>query len=183
MCASIDGTGEIVEYVRHGINWNSWIANFKDFLFLNKQYGEYGIAFDLTITTPGLFSLKDLFDLSLELDVHTLIKTTFAFDSSIMMCPQVLPRDIYNEVIDDILDYVRPKVDANPKYNYWITCLEDLKNRQVFSEQYPDWREGLKLGKERLAKVDKWRNNEGVLNKIYLDNNKKVYDWWNNSLI
>ena len=183
MCASIDGTGEIVEYVRHGIKWDSWIANFKDFLFLNKQYGEYGIAFDLTITTPGLFSLKDLFYLSLELDVHTLIKTTFAFDSSIMMCPQVLPRDIYNEVIDDILDYIRPKVEANPKYNYWITCLEDLKNRQVFSEQYPDWKEGLKLGKERLAKVDKWRNNEEILNSIYLKNNKKVYDWWNSSLI
>ena len=183
MCASIDGTGEIVEYVRHGIKWDSWIANFKDFLFLNKQYGEYGIAFDLTITTPGLFSLKDLFDLSLELDVHTLIKTTFAFDSSIMMCPQVLPRDIYNEVIDDILDYIRPKVEANPKFNYWITCLEDLKNRQVFSEQYPDWKEGLKLGKERLAKVDKWRNNEEILNSIYLKNNKKVYDWWNSNLI
>ena len=183
MCASIDGTGEIVEYVRHGIKWNSWIANFKDFLFLNKQYGEYGIAFDLTITTPGLFSLKDLFDLSLELDVHTLIKTTFAFDSSIMMCPQVLPRDLFEEVIDDILDYIRPKIEANPKYEYWITCLEDLKTRQVFSEQYPDWKDGLKLGKERLAKVDKFRRNEGVLDKIYLENNKKVYDWWKSNLI
>ena len=183
MCASIDGTGEIVEYVRHGIKWDSWIANFKDFLFLNKLYGEYGIAFDLTITTPGLFSLKDLFDLSLELDVHTLIKTTFAFESSIMMCPQVLPRELFNEVIDDILDYIKPKIEANPKFGYWITCLEDLKNRQVFSEKYPDWREGLKSGKERLAKVDKFRRNEGVLDKIYLENNKKVYDWWKSNLI
>tara|TARA_B100001778_G_scaffold334255_1_gene345000 strand:+ start:339 stop:1685 length:1347 start_codon:yes stop_codon:yes gene_type:complete len=183
MCASIDGTGEIVEYVRHGIKWDSWIANFKDFLFLNKQYGQYGIAFDLTITTPGLFSLKDLFDLSLELDVHTLIKTTFAFDSSIMMCPQVLPRDLFEEVIDDVLDYIKPKIKVNTKYEYWITCLEDLKNRQVFSEQYPDWKEGLKLGKERLAKVDKFRRNEGVLDKIYLENNKKVYDWWKSNLI
>ena len=183
MCASIDGTGEIVEYVRHGIKWDSWIANFKDFLFLNKLYGEYGIAFDLTITTPGLFSLKDLFDLSLELDVHTLIKTTFAFESSIMMCPQVLPRELFNEVIDDVLDYIKPKIEANPKFGYWITCLEDLKNRQVFSEKYPDWREGLKSGKERLAKVDKFRRNEGVLDKIYLENNKKVYDWWKSNLI
>ena len=183
MCASIDGTGEIVEYVRHGIKWDSWIANFKNFLFLNKQYGDYGIAFDLTITTPGLFSLKELFDLALELDIHTLIKTTFAFDSSIMMCPQVLPRELFNEVIDDILDYIRPKVEANQKYNYWITCLEDLKNRQVFSEQYPDWQKGLVQGKERLAKVDKWRNNEDILNNIYLKHNKKVYDWWNSNII
>ena len=97
ICASIDGTGDIVEYVRHGIKWDSWIQNFKDYIFLNEKYGEYGIAFDLTITTPGLFSLKALFDLALELNVHTLIKTTFAFDSSIMMCPQVLPRDLFKK--------------------------------------------------------------------------------------
>ena len=177
ICASIDGTGEIVEYVRHGIKWDQWIKNFKDFLFLNKKYGEYGIAFDLTITTPGLFSLKDLFDLSLELDVHTLIKTTFAFDSSIMMCPQVLPRELYNECIDDILNYIKPKIEKFPKYSYWVTCLEDLKNRQTFQEKYPDWQQGLKLGKERLQKVDKWRKNEGIIEKIYSEN-PKLLEWW-----
>ena len=164
--------------------WDSWIANFKDFLFLKEQYGSYGIAFDLTITTPGLFSLKDLFDLSLELDVHTLIKTTFAFDSTIMMCPQVLPRNLYNEIIDDIIDYIKPKLTGwRKKHSNWIECLEDLKNRQVFSEQYPDWREGLKKGKENLARVDKWRRNENKLNEIYLKNNKKVYDWWTDKKI
>ena len=122
-----------------------------------------------------------MFDLALELDVHTLIKTTFAFDSSIMMCPQVLPRELFDDVIDDILNYIRPKVEANPKYNYWITCLEDLKARQVFSEQYPDWEEGLKLGKERLAKVDKWRNNENILNEIYRNNHTGVFNWWTKS--
>jgi hypothetical protein len=179
ICASIDGTGEIVEYVRHGIKWDQWISNFKDFMFLKEQYGDYGIAFDLTITTPGLFSLKDLFDLSVELDINTLIKTTFAFDSSIVMCPQVLPRDLYNEVIDDIINYIKPTVEKKPKYQYWITCLEDLKNREVFSEKYEDWKEGLEKGKYNLRRVDKWRNNEELLSRIFLKYNKKVYDWWN----
>ena len=179
ICASIDGTGEIVEYVRHGIKWDQWISNFKDFMFLKEQYGEYGIAFDLTITTPGLFSLKDMFDLSVKLDINTLIKTTFAFDSSIVMCPQVLPRDLYNEVIDDIINYIKPTVEKKPKYQYWITCLEDLKNREVFSEKYEDWKEGLEKGKYNLRRVDKWRNNEELLSRIFLKHNKKVYDWWN----
>jgi hypothetical protein len=177
ICASIDGVGENVEYVRHGIKWDSWIQNFKDYTFLNEKYGDYGIAFDLTITTPGLFCLKEMLDLALELDVHTLIKTTFAFDSSIMMCPQVLPRDLYDEVLDDLLEYVTPKVQ-NTKYSYWIDCLVDLKNRQVFSEQYPDWEEGLKNGKRRLQRVDKWRKNEGVIEEIY-SQNPKVLEWWN----
>jgi hypothetical protein len=177
ICASIDGTGEIVEYVRHGIKWDSWIQNFKDYMFLNKKYGDYGIAFDLTITTPGLFSLKDLFDLSLELDVHTLIKTTFAFDGSIIMCPQVLPRELFEEVIDDIINYIKPKIVNKPKFNYWIGCLEDLKNRQTFQEKYPDWEESLQRGLNNLERVDKWRGNEDVMEKI-LSQNPKVLNWW-----
>lgn len=180
ICASIDGTGEIVEYVRHGIKWDEWISNFKDFIFLNQKYGQYGIAFDLTITTPGLFSLKDLFDLSLELNVETLIKTTFAFDGSIIMCPQVLPRELYNEVIDDIIEYIKPKIADKPRYNYWLVCLHDLKNRETFQEKYPDWKEALQRGLENLKKVDKWRNNEGVIEKIF-SKNPKVLDWWKNA--
>lgn len=183
ICASIDGTGEIVEYVRHGIKWDNWIQNFKDFIFLNEKYGNYGIAFDLTITTPGLFSLKDLFDLAYELNVHTLIKTTFAFDSQILMCPQALPRHLFNEVIDDIIEYIKPRAEGNHMHENWILCLEDLKKRKVFSETYTDYKQGFIKGKERLSRIDKWRNNENVLSNIYLKHNIKVYDWWKNNTI
>jgi hypothetical protein len=179
ICASIDGVGDVVEYVRHGINWNDWIGNFKDYIFLNEQYGCYGIAFDLTITTPGLFSLKELFDLSVELNVNTLIKTTFAFDGTIIMCPQVLPRELFNEVIDDIINYIKPKLVGREHYSYWITCLEDLKNRQTFQEKYENWESELSHGKEILGRVDLWRDNVGKIEEIF-SQNPKVLNWWNN---
>lgn len=179
ICASIDGVGKNVEYVRHGIRWDEWLSNFKDYLFLNDKYGSYGIAFDLTITTPGLFCLKELFDLSIELGVETMIKTTFAFDSTIVMCPQVLPRELYDEVLDDIINYITPKLDLYPQYSYWVDCLIDLKQRKVFSEQYPDWKKGLIEGKKRLQRIDKWRKNEGVIEEIF-STNHKVLTWWNN---
>lgn len=178
ICASIDGTGSNVEYVRHGIKWDQWIQNFKDFLFLNKKFGPYSLTFDLTITTPGLFSLKELFDLALELEVNTLIKTTFAFDSSIMMCPQVLPRKLFDEVLDDIILHIKSKIQDKKQYGYWITSLEDLKSRETFQEKYENWEEGLKQGKQRLVRIDKWRKNEGVIEEIY-SNNTKVLKWWN----
>ncbi len=94
------------------------------------------------------------------------------------MCPQVLPRPLFNEVIDDVLDHIRPIVVEKPKYNYWITCLEDLKNRQTFQEKYEDWRDGFRRGKERLEQVDTFRGDEGKLQEIFKQN-KKVLDWWN----
>jgi hypothetical protein len=96
------------------------------------------------------------------------------------MCPQVLPRELYNEVIDDVIDYIKPKIVQRPQYSYWLTCLEDLKNRETFQEKYSDWETGLKHGKERLKNVDKWRNNEGKLEEIF-SKNPKVLEWWKNT--
>lgn len=176
ICASIDGTGEIVEYIRHGINWNSWLENFKNGMFLNQQYGGYGIAFDLTITSPGLFSIKNLFDLSNELDVNTLIKTTFAFDSSIVMSPLMIPRNILNPILDDILEYVDSKKTNKNKIYY--DAILDLKNKKVFEEEYPDYIEGIKRGKDRLREIDGYRNNTGKIEKIF-SQNQKLLEWWN----
>lgn len=180
ICASIDGTGDIVEYVRHGIKWNEWLQNFKDGLFLNKQYGEYGIAFDLTVTSPGLFSMKDMIDMTLELDVHTLIKTTFSFDSSIVMSPMMIPRHILNPILDDIIVYAKSK--NNRKIDNYVTCFEDIKSKQTFQEQYPDWENGLIEGKKRLLKVDLYRNNIGKIEEIF-SKNIELLDWWNNILV
>ena len=113
----------------------------------------------------------------MELNVHTLIKTTFAFDSSILMCPQVLPRELYNEVIDDVINYIKPKLPPNGRYNYWVTCLEDLKSRETFQEKYEDWEDGLKRGVFNLNKVDLWRNDIGKMENI-LSKNNKVLEWW-----
>lgn len=170
VCASIDGTKEIVEYVRHGIKWDSWLDNFKQGLFLNELYGSYGITFDLTITSPGLFSIKDLYDLSRELNVNTLIKTTFAFDSSIIMSPLMIPRPILEPILDDILDYVKSGI--------YYDAILDLKNKKTFEEQFEDYHTGIKAGKQRIQVIDSFRGNEGVIEKIF-SQNKALIDWWN----
>jgi len=171
MCASIDGTGEIVEYVRHGIKWDSWLDNFKKGLFLNDIYGSYGITFDLTITSPGLFSLKDLYDLSQELNVNTLIKTTFAFDSSIVMSPLMIPRPILEPILDDVLEHVKTGI-------YYDAVL-DLKNKKTFEEEYENYQYGLSNGKKRIYEIDKHRGDLGKIEKIFSEY-PPLFEFWNN---
>jgi hypothetical protein len=171
MCASIDGTGEIVEYVRHGIKWDSWLYNFKKGLFLNDIYGSYGITFDLTITSPGLFSLKDLYDLSQELNVNTLIKTTFAFDSSIVMSPLMIPRPILEPILDDVLEHVKTGI-------YYDAVL-DLKNKKTFEEEYKNYQYGLSNGKKRIYEIDKHRGDLGKIEKIF-SQYPPLLEFWNN---
>jgi len=68
ICASIDGTGETGEYIRDGLNYQEWLDNFKKGLAVAKTTRE--MRLDYTITMPGLLELKNMFDLSQELDVE-----------------------------------------------------------------------------------------------------------------
>jgi organic radical activating enzyme len=174
--ASIDGTGKIVEYVRDGIKWDKWLQNFKDGLFLKDLYGDAGIVLDVTLTAPGLFAMKDLFDLALELNVISYIKKTFEFDPAVVMSPSLIPRHILEPLIDNILDYMRPKVTDKTKI--YIEALEDVRNIKTFEEKYPNWLEGLEKGKSNLYRVDKFRKCEYTLDDIYRDNNIELYNWW-----
>lgn len=174
--ASIDGTGKIVEYVRDGIKWDRWLQNFKDGLFLKDLYGDAGIVLDVTITSPGLFAMKDLFDLALELDVISYIKKTFEFDPAVVMSPSMIPRNILEPLIDDILDYMRPKVTDKTKI--YIEALEDVRNIPTFDEKYPDWLKGLEKGKTNLKRVDKFRRCEYDIDQIFKENNLPLYEWW-----
>ncbi len=175
--ASIDGTDEIVEYVRHGIKWNQWLDNFKKGLFLNDLYGDDGMVLDITITSPGLFSMKNLFDLALELNVKSYIKKTFAFDSSIIMSPSMIPKNILNQIIDDNINYMKTKV--TPKTKIYIESLEDLRVTKTFEELYDNYLEGIKQGKKRMIFIDELRNNNGVLDNIF-SKNTDLINWWVN---
>lgn len=178
LCASTDGTGKIVEFIRTGMVWDKWIENFKNGLYLNEQYGEHGMVLDLTITLPGLFSMKDLFDLALELDVTTYIKTTFAFDSSVIMSPLAMPKEILNEIIDDIISYIEPKVTR--KTQIYIEALQDLKTKDTFDITYSDYKNGLRRGKSNMYSIGKFRR-DGIDSLTFEDiisKNENLLNWW-----
>ena len=79
MCASIDGTGPIGEFIRTGLNWEEWDRNFREGVTLPGGHDK--MIMDLTITGPGMFDLKNFLDYALELDVK--IETTkFSADLS-----------------------------------------------------------------------------------------------------
>jgi hypothetical protein len=177
MCCSIDGTGKIGEFIRTGLNWEKWLENFKAGCAVDRRK----MKLDLTLTLPGLFSLKEMFDLSQELDVGILTKITFAFDPSILMSPMCLPRPILNEIIDDALAYMQPK--ARSGQATLLATLADMKSRPTFAEQWPDsFRAGFASGQTNLKRLAALRGDgrDGKLSiEEIISQNGKVLDWWN----
>ena len=178
MCASIDGTGEIVEYIRTGIKWDKWLANFKQGLELPG--GRDKMVLDLTITAPGMFSLKELFDLSLELDVKIETKITFAFHPDIMWTPLSWPRDILDEFVDGLLAYMRPR--AGRKQETLIGNLEALKTaRKTHAEEWPEtYADAAKRGKSWTEHLDRIRGDTQVNMRTIYSANPRLLEWWDN---
>jgi len=177
ICASIDGLGQIGEYIRTGLRVDRFLRNFNS----GRLRGITGeMKLDLTITFPGLFGLKEMFDLSKELNVELLTKICFSFKPRTIMSPLILPRFLLEEIIDDVLESCEKH--ATHKQRAFINTLRHLKEMPTFQEQFglDEANDGLIRGKQDLDRLDKIRGEEGVLNNILEQHNTKVYNWWKN---
>jgi hypothetical protein len=173
ICASIDGVGNVGEYIRTGLNWNKWLQNFKEGMFLIDKYGDNAIVFDVTLTTPGLFDLKNMFDTVTELNVKSYFKITFAFDSSVLMSPMCLPRNVLDEQIHDLLKYIKPRV-THKTFVYQET-LENMLNRPTFEQEFNDYKDGWKKGKNNILFLESIRQQSVTFREILSDSGKQ---WW-----
>jgi len=157
ICASIDGTGEIGEYIRTGLSYSSWLLNFKQGVAIARNRRQ--MRLDFTLTLPGMFEVKNMQDLAQELDVDMLAKVVFSFTPDIIMSPLVLPRTLLEPWIDELLLYG----PANAMHN----VLVQLKNRPTFEEQWPDtYRAALTQGKRRLIELETIRTAKTNMSKI-----------------
>lgn len=176
ICASIDGTGKIGEWIRDGLDYDKWLDNFRRGCAI-ATHGRQ-MRLDLTITTPGLLDLKNMFRLSKQLNVEMLTKVTFAFTPDIVLSPIALPRELLNDIVDELLDFIEPLADS--KQQSLVDVLKQLKNRPVFEETWPDqykqgWLEG-KRKQERIASIRK-DHNKLTLEQIF-SQDKRLLDWW-----
>lgn len=178
ICASIDGTGKIVEFIRSGIVWEEWLENFKQGLELPG--GNDKMRLDLTITGPGMFSLKELFDLSLELDVAMETKIMFAFHPDIVFSPFAWPRHILDKVIDDVLEYVEPR--ATFKQQTLVNTLHEMKNRPTHQQRWNNWLEASVRGRNHQKRISEIRRDKELgiptIEDIYEEHCSELYDWW-----
>lgn len=181
MCCSQDATGKVAEFIRTGLKYDKWLENFKQGIFLNSKYGMDAMVIDVTITLPGLLDMKSLMDLAVELGVKSYVKITFDFDSSIVMSPMCLPREILDPILHDLIEY--EKRINSPFTKVYRETFENMLLRPTFEEKYKEnYKLGLKHGKDRMQKIAAFRkdgkDNQAVTIEEIFSNHKQVLDWW-----
>jgi len=168
VCASLDGTGRIGEYIRTGLNYATWLDNFRQGLTIARHRRQMRI--DFTLTLPGLFEVARIQQLATELDVDILAKVIFGFTPDILLSPLALPRELLDQRVNSL---VITLPDGALK-----DILLQLKNRPTFAEQWPDtYAEGLAQGKRRMLKLEQIRQDTYTLADI-LQQDPEIYEWY-----
>jgi len=169
ICASLDGTGAIGEYIRTGLNYEQWLKNFQRGVAIQRSSRQMRI--DFTLTLPGLFEVERICKLAQELGVGVLAKVVFSFSSDIIMSPLALPRNILDARIDRLTSSINDGAMRD--------VLLQLKNRPTFEQQWPhDWQAGLIKGKQRILRLEKIRQDSLTFSDILQQEDPEIYEWW-----
>ena len=170
ICASIDGTGTIGEYIRTGLDYEAWLENFKAGVAIARHRRQMRI--DFTLTLPGMFEVLNIQQLGNDLGVDILSKVVFSFSPDIVMSPLALPRSILDPWVDEQLNagVAGPLKDT----------LVQLKTRPTFQEQYGEeqYTKGVAKGKARVLQLESIRQQSTTMAEILLKR-PDVYEWWN----
>jgi hypothetical protein len=168
ICASLDGTGPIGEYIRTGLVYDAWLANFKQGVAIATNRRQMRI--DFTLTLPGLFEVHNIQQLAQEVDVDILAKVVFGFTPDILLSPLALPRELLDKKVDLLVQ------DLNN--GALKDVLLQLKNRPVFAEQWPDtYSAGLVKGKQRVLTLEAIRGDTYTLRDI-LSADNEILEWY-----
>lgn len=167
VCASLDGTGQIGEYIRTGLNYSQWRTNFAK--GVSRQKNRRQMRIDFTLTLPGMFEVRNIQALAREFGVEVLAKVIFSFSPDIVMSPLALPRHLLDTWVDEIV----PDVDGALK-----DILVQLKTRPTFAEQWPtEYQAALVKGKRRILELEHIRKDTYTMTDI-LKERPDVYEWW-----
>lgn len=168
ICASLDGTQQIGEYIRTGLDYEQFCRNFESGL-LHATHPRQ-MRLDFTLTLPGMFETGAMENLSQAYGVQLLAKVIFSFSPDIIMSPLALPRHLLDPWIDEL---------AGRSVGAMRDVLLQLKNRPTFEEQWPDtYKAGLAKGKARVLKLESIRTQKITMAEI-LSQRPAVLEWWN----
>lgn len=169
VCASIDGTGIIGEYIRTGLDYSQFYNNFAQ--GLEHATHRRQMRLDFTLTLPGMFEINTMQRLAEYWCVELLTKVIFSFTPDIIMSPLALPRHLLDPWLDELI--------AECTKDSMRDMLLQLKNRPTFEQQWPEqYRQGLARGKARVLKLESIRTQPITMAEI-LARRPSVLKWWN----
>jgi len=170
ICASLDGTGAIGEYIRTGLDYGVFLSNFKQ--GLEYATNRRQMRLDFTLTLPGMMEVISMENLAAELGVELLVKVIFSFSPDIVLSPLAMPVEVLHPWLDILIENSNTAVMRD--------VLLNLKTLPTFDQKWPaSFRSSLAQGKARVLKLESIRSANTTMGEI-LSAYPPALNWWNN---
>ncbi len=116
---SMESFGPRSEYIRHGLNWERWLANFEK--ILEARLSPFSISMQMATNALSITSLKDLLVLVKSLvdkyDQPIRLRQNLVSDPA-HLCPYILTPD-FASYLDESITYLRTVQDDMRRFNFF----------------------------------------------------------------
>ncbi|MBT7608729.1 MAG: twitch domain-containing radical SAM protein [Bacteriovoracaceae bacterium] len=169
---SLDGIKEVGEFIRSGLNWETFYTNFKSLPIRSNL----DISFAITLTIPGILDIKNLIDFLLEDRLKYVPVFCIGDYSTDVMSPFILPRHLYDQLLDNfeklVIEYNDPYLDN------FIDLIHSMKNTTIIEEcinlDIKDFISARKFHSFR----EQLNPHQITLNEIFKIKSPDIYKWW-----
>ncbi len=180
--SSLDGTGNIGEWNRTGLDWNNWRNNFSKLIEYRNNNKNAQIKLAITVNTPTLFDFENLYELCKEFDVEPDFQTCYSTNATNLLSPKAFPKNIIKSIINNFINsHIN---DENYIINKFRNYAEFLIN-DYFFENDVTYKYDLKLGFKKIEYFEKNRPHSKInfadilayddnIFKFYKDINKLI---------
>ncbi len=172
---SLDGTGDIGEWIRTNLDYSAWRENFTRIVNARNEYDNIKVYLAITITTATLFDLDGLYQLCLEFNVKPGFQTCYVGNSFSMLTPLVFPKDLIKSLINDFLN--KNKGEHNEIIDQFRYYLSFLIERE-FLDNDPEYLNKFKDATSQIVYLEKNRPHKKINFESILLNNKPLYDFY-----
>lgn len=172
---SLDGTGDIGEWIRTNLNYISWREHFTQIINARNEYHNIKVYLAITITSATLFDLENLYQLCIEFNVLPGFQTCYVANSFSLLTPLAFPKHLIKSLIDEFL--IKHKDENNETINNFRNYLSFLLERE-FLDNDPEYLNKFKDATDQIVYLDKNRPHQKINFESILMINKPLYDFY-----
>ena len=146
--ASIDGVGELGEYIRSGLNWKQFEEN----CLILKNHGHIKLTISPTISILNMNHVVDLIDTCLSKEFVGMNDFYFnILDRPFYYNVQAIPAEKKEQITSDLNQYLSSKAAFTKELKMGVESIVNYMNHQQLPDKY--WRQY----KEKKVELDELR--------------------------
>jgi organic radical activating enzyme len=175
--SSLDGTGNIGEWIRSNLNFEKWKINFSKLIQYRNTHSNIKIKLSIAVTTATLFDFENLYELCKEFDVEPDFQTCYATNATNLLSPKSFPKEYIKNICFKFLDV---HINDNDYIIIKFRNYVDFLLKETFFEKDFDYKSNIKYGLTQINYLELNRPHSNITFEDILKYDSKIYNFYKN---